>query len=97
MLPQVLSRCQITKIIHYLGQLKERSPICLMAALSTLFAGWLDLQSKDDIPGLVSNPLSHGKFPVVEGGRVRGGKQHSWELGVQAALVEDKNESFCGC
>lgn len=50
---------------------------------------------KGDIPGFLSNPLNHGKFPVVEGGRVRSGQQRSWDLGVQAALMEDKNETFC--
>lgn len=30
----------------------------------------------------------------MEEGRVRSGKQHSWGLGVQAALVEDKNMTF---
>lgn len=48
-------------------------------------------------PWFAVKSLSHGKFPVVEEGRVRSGKQHSWELGVQAALVEDKNVTFCRC
>lgn len=38
-----------------------------------------------------------GSFQLWRGGRVKSGKEHSWELGVQVALVEDKNETFCRC